>query len=115
MVKYVLLLASLVLAGCTGSNVTKEKMEAQVEAPEIVTHKRFNELYNMAPPDGPLIPIAVYKFADMTGQRKPSNSFASDLSLYHLCFTIHIIHTRRCAGCFHHVLLCSKEGQFGRS
>jgi curli production assembly/transport component CsgG len=77
MVKYVLLLSSLVLAGCTGSNVTKEKMEAQVEAPEIVTHNRFNELYNMTPPDGPLIPIAVYKFADMTGQRKPSNSFAS--------------------------------------
>ena len=78
MVKYIMLLATcLFLVGCTGSRVTKQKIEAEVEAPEIITHTRFNELYNMTPPSGPLIPIAVYKFADMTGQRKPSSSFAS--------------------------------------
>jgi curli production assembly/transport component CsgG len=77
MVKYVLLFASLILAGCSGSKATKETIEAQAEAPVIVTHGRFNELLNMTPPAGPLIPIAVYRFADLTGQRKPSNSFAS--------------------------------------
>ena len=77
MVKYIMLLAALALAGCSGSKVSKEKLQSQVEAPEIITHTRFNELVNMTPPAGPLIPIAVYKFADMTGQRKPSTSFAS--------------------------------------
>lgn len=65
------------LGGCTGQNLDKEKIEAAVDAPEIITTKRFNEIINLKGPDGPRIPIAVYRFNDLTGQRKPSNNFAS--------------------------------------
>ena len=65
------------LGGCTGQHVDKEKIEAASDAPEIITTKRFNEIINMKGPDGPRIPIAVYRFNDLTGQRKPSNNFAS--------------------------------------
>lgn len=78
MVKIVgMVLATLLLAGCTAENVTKEAIEANVDAPEIITNKRFNELLNMRGVDGPPIPIAVYRFPDLTGQRKPAQNFAS--------------------------------------
>jgi curli production assembly/transport component CsgG len=77
MVKYVVVALSLFLAGCSGIEITKEKIEAEVDAPEIITHKRFNEIVNLAPPSGDPIPVAVYRFQDMTGQRKPNNSYAS--------------------------------------
>ena len=79
MVKYAtLLLAAIVLAGCSKSTATSSsQIEAQVDAPEIITAKRFNELVNLPPVDGDKIPIAVYKFADMSGQRKPTTNYAS--------------------------------------
>jgi curli production assembly/transport component CsgG len=77
MVKYVAIVLSLFLAGCTASDITKDKIEAEVDAPEIITRKRFNELVNVSPPSGDVIPIAVYRFQDMTGQRKPNNNYAS--------------------------------------
>ena len=72
-----IIFASVFLAACSPDTVTRETIEAAAEAPEIITHKRFNELVNLAPPDGPKIPIAVYRFPDLTGQRKPASSFAS--------------------------------------
>jgi curli production assembly/transport component CsgG len=72
-----IVLASLLLIGCMPTQVTKETMEVTVEAPEVITTKRFNELANLKGVDGPLIPIAVYRFPDLTGQRKPANGFAS--------------------------------------
>jgi len=77
MVKYVAIVLSLFLAGCTANDITKDKIEAEVDAPEIITRKRFNELVNVPPPSGEVIPIAVYRFQDMTGQRKPNNNYAS--------------------------------------
>ena len=80
MVKYIMVLAvALALAGCAGDGVsTKNSIEPIVDSPEVIkTSKRFNELTNLAPPDGPKIPIAVYKFADLTGQRKPMQNYAS--------------------------------------
>jgi len=78
MVKIIgMILATLLLAGCTAENVTKEVIEAQVDAPEVITNKRFNELANMRGVDCPPIPIAVYRFPDLTGQRKPAANFAS--------------------------------------
>jgi curli production assembly/transport component CsgG len=65
------------LSGCTGQNIDKDKIEAAADAPEIITTKRFNEIININGPDGPRIPIAVYRFNDLTGQRKPSNNFAN--------------------------------------
>ena len=78
MVKYVILALSLLLTGCAGKQIsTQQTIEKEVDAPEIITHKRFNEILNLQDPDGPPVPIAVYRFQDMTGQRKPNNNYAS--------------------------------------
>ena len=78
MVKYGFIALCLLLGGCAGKNVTtQEAIEKVVDAPEIITQKRFNEIINIQLPDGPAIPIAVYRFQDMTGQRKPNNNYAS--------------------------------------
>jgi curli production assembly/transport component CsgG len=78
MVKYGLVALALLLTGCTGKQITTQAtIEAEIDAPEIITHKRFNEIANITPPVGEPIPIAVYRFQDMTGQRKPNNSYAS--------------------------------------
>lgn len=78
MVKYSIIILSLLLTGCTGKNITVESsIEEEIDAPEIITHKKFNEIINITAPNGPVLPIAVYRFQDMTGQRKPSNNYAS--------------------------------------
>lgn len=78
MVKYVVIALSLLLTGCAGKKVTTQAtIESEIDAPEIITHKRFNEIVNMPDPDGPVLPIAVYRFQDMTGQRKPNTNYAS--------------------------------------
>jgi curli production assembly/transport component CsgG len=76
---WIALFAGILVASCSGQGVTTKKtIEPYSEAPEpIKTSKRFNELVNLTPPDGPRIPIAVYKFADLTGQRKPTQNYAS--------------------------------------
>ena len=51
-----IIFASVFLAACSPDTVTRETIEAAAEAPEIITHKRFNELVNLAPPDGPAPP-----------------------------------------------------------
>jgi curli production assembly/transport component CsgG len=75
--KFGMILATLLLAGCSPSQVTKESIELAAEAAEVITAKRFNELVNLPGVDGPVIPIAVYRFPDLTGQRKPATGFAS--------------------------------------
>ena len=78
MVKYAAIALCILLGGCTGKQVTTQAIvEAEVDAPEILTRKRFNEIVNITPPVGEPIPIAVYRFQDMTGQRKPNNNYAS--------------------------------------
>jgi curli production assembly/transport component CsgG len=78
MVKYGLIALCLLLGGCAGKSLsTQTDIEKIVDAPEIITHKRFNEIVNIQLPDVPPIPIAVYRFQDMTGQRKPNNNYAS--------------------------------------
>jgi curli production assembly/transport component CsgG len=78
MVKYGLIALCLLLGGCAGKNITTQAaIESEVDAPEIIVRKRFNEIVNIQEPDGPILPIAVYRFQDMTGQRKPNNSYAS--------------------------------------
>lgn len=79
MVKYIsIIILSALLAGCSSNNLNKLNSEsdpAEVMEPT-VTKKRYNELVNLRPPSGPVIPIAVYKFSDLTGQRKAAD-FAS--------------------------------------
>jgi len=79
MVRYAfLMVCALALAGCTGSKITSSKdLENQVDKAEIITAKRFNELINIPAVNGDPIPVAVYKFSDMSGQRKPSSNYAS--------------------------------------
>ena len=72
-----IVLASMLLAACTAETNTREQIEAISEPAEIITRKRSNELVNLPPLDGPKIPIAVYRFPDLTGQRKPATNFAS--------------------------------------
>ena len=74
----VALIASL-LAGCANNKVTSSKrLEKDVDAAEVITNKRFNELATFPEPEsGKPIPVAVYKFGDLTGQRKPTNNYAS--------------------------------------
>ena len=72
-------MAALALSGCAGKEFKSGKnLDYEIDAPEpIKVSKRFNELVNLKAPDGPRIPIAVYKFGDLTGQRKPQTNYAS--------------------------------------
>ena len=70
-------LASMTVLGCVATTDTRQKIDAMSEGPEIITARRYNELVNLPPIDGPKIPIAVYRFPDLTGQRKPTQNFAS--------------------------------------
>jgi len=81
MVKYFLIGLSLLLSGCTIpiDDTSRKSTYMSEPATPIYTKKRINELLQLPPVDGDIIPIAVYKFSDLTGQRKPSDKFA-DLS-----------------------------------
>lgn len=76
MVKFApIVLMTLLLGGCFQNNTLIT--EKEFDAPGIITQKRFNEIVELSPPDTPAIPIAVYRFQDMSGQRKPNNNYAS--------------------------------------
>jgi len=78
MVKFgLILLSALLLASCAPPKSTKKSIEPKVDSAEIITRQRFNEIQNLEPLNGPPIPIAVYRFPDLTGQRKPNDKFAS--------------------------------------
>mgnify|MGYP003349139918 CR=1 FL=1 len=73
-----MIFASLLLAGCVLElDNTRGKLDSIVEPAEIITRKRSNDLVNLPPLDGPKIPIAVYRFPDLTGQRKATGNYAS--------------------------------------
>jgi curli production assembly/transport component CsgG len=78
MVKYAVIALCLILGGCAGKNITTQAtIEKEIDEPEIIVRTRFNEIVNIPPPYGEILPIAVYRFQDMTGQRKPNNNYAS--------------------------------------
>jgi curli production assembly/transport component CsgG len=78
MVKYLALAFALLLTGCSGKDfTTQQSVESEIDAPEIITRQRFNEIIEMQSPSGEPMPIAVYRFQDMTGQRKPNSNYAS--------------------------------------
>jgi curli production assembly/transport component CsgG len=78
MVKYLTLALALLLTGCSGKDfTTQQSVESEIDAPEAITRQRFNEIVEMQPPSGEPMPIAVYRFQDMTGQRKPNSNYAS--------------------------------------
>ena len=78
MVKYFALALAIFLTGCSGKEFTTQRsIETEIDAPEIITRQRFNEIAEIQLPSGEPIPVAVYRFQDMTGQRKPNSSYAS--------------------------------------
>lgn len=72
-----LLISAIVLSGCqtTPPYDAKVPVEASVQ-PQILKKSYYNELVNLAPPNGPPITIAMYGFGDKTGQRKPNDKFS---------------------------------------
>lgn len=69
---------ALLLVGC--NSVSRDyRDELKTEMPTPIYKKRQNDLVNLQPPDSDPVPVAVYKFGDLTGQRKPNDRFA-DLS-----------------------------------
>jgi curli production assembly/transport component CsgG len=75
MVRVILLSFTLILASC--SETVTDRLNNISEQPEILTKKRYNDLINLSPIEGSVIPVAVYRFPDLTGQRKPTQNFAS--------------------------------------
>jgi curli production assembly/transport component CsgG len=70
--KYILLILSLlVLTGCAGSTVIKD-----VDKPFISKNLMQKEFDILPAPYGKKVSVAVYSFADKTGQRKPSANVA---------------------------------------
>ena len=78
--KKTLLAASMtfLLAGCATGTYVAEQAGADPYPTPVVETKRFleREENRVAPPAGGLITVAVYGFADKTGQRKPDEKFA---------------------------------------
>ena len=72
-----LLISALVLAGCQTTSPYEARLSTEASAmPQKVTKSYYNELVNLAPPDGPPITIAMYGFGDKTGQRKENDKFS---------------------------------------
>lgn len=67
------------LSGCAASSILREKVtKEQFDDPVVAQPKFLNKKENqLRPPSGGPIPIAVYSFADKTGQRKYAENFAS--------------------------------------
>lgn len=78
MKKIVLLLAiASLLGGCaTGSSIRQKVTNKQFDEPSVL-QPSFLQKNTMKPPAGGPIPIAVYSFADKTGQRKYAPGYAS--------------------------------------
>jgi curli production assembly/transport component CsgG len=74
-----LAIASLTLTGCATGSAIREKLTGnQFDAPIVEQSKYLNSIENkLAPPEGGPIPVAVYSFKDMTGQRKSVPLIAS--------------------------------------
>ena len=78
--KYIILVLSLLLVGCAYNiPIDDHRNELKTDAPVPIYKKRKNELISLVAPNSEPIPVAVYKFSDLTGQRKPNEKFA-DLS-----------------------------------
>ena len=77
MKKVITILALLMLSGCAlmqKHEMDEGKVIHKPEATNSVLKEEFNEI---PPPVGPKVTVAVYKFSDLTGQRKPTATYAS--------------------------------------
>ena len=74
-----LAVASLILTGCATGSAVREKMTGkQFDEPVVENNVYLNKDENkLAPPAGGPVPVAVYSFRDLTGQRKSVPNVAS--------------------------------------
>ena len=71
--KHLLLVTALVLGGCSAGN-----LPSQLNVPaKIQDNPMVEELNALKPLNGPVMTIAVYRFPDKTGQRKPADNVAN--------------------------------------
>ncbi len=60
----------------TGCSTIRPLGEVKLKDKPVVASSILKEINKLPAPEGPPIPIAVYGFKDMTGQRKPSNTLS---------------------------------------
>jgi curli production assembly/transport component CsgG len=72
MKQILIILSVVILSGCAVS----QKMGAEYK-PEVAANKLQKEFDTLPAPDGKKVTVAVYGFADKTGQRKPTPGIAS--------------------------------------
>jgi curli production assembly/transport component CsgG len=72
-VKYIILLLVLSITGCA----VTQKVGLSDHKPTVAENKLQSEFDAVPAPAGPKLSIAVYKFTDQTGQRKPTPGVAS--------------------------------------
>ena len=72
MKKLLVILSVLILSGCAAT----QKMGVEYK-PEVATNKMQKEFDTLPAPAGKKVTVAVYGFADKTGQRKPTPGIAS--------------------------------------
>ena len=78
MKRLIVLMTALLLTGCGGTTAQKSlEVYAQPPEPRIQEAPLARELENLPEIDGKKITIAVYGFADKTGQRKPADNIAN--------------------------------------
>ncbi len=72
--KYLLLIAAVVLSGCsvTGKIPHSLQSPAKLQDNPLVT-----ELNELKPLNGPVMTVGLYTFTDKTGQRKPADNVAN--------------------------------------
>jgi curli production assembly/transport component CsgG len=64
------------LTGCAGMQSMEKLIDSQ-DSPGLQVSPIKDRMMNVRPIDGPKITIAVYQFADKTGQRKPADNIAN--------------------------------------
>ena len=76
---FISLLIAALLTGCATGSIIAEKVSGeQFDAPTIERDNYFTKLENnIQPPENGPIPVAVYSFADKTGQRKEMPNLAT--------------------------------------
>jgi len=78
MKRLIVLMTALLLTGCGGTTAQKSlEVYAQPPEPRIQEAPLARELESLPEIDGKKITIAVYGFADKTGQRKPADNIAN--------------------------------------
>jgi len=78
MKRLIVLITALLLTGCGGTTAQKSlEVYAQPPEPRIQEAPLARELESLPEIDGKKITIAVYGFADKTGQRKPADNIAN--------------------------------------